>query len=139
MNDHRAELIALYNRRDDVTPAEYAAALHAIDPDKYHGIPNQLNVEILDVDSEVTCYGKHNRLIVFGDGPMQVTIREDIRGLPMSTEADRQTIAKHPAHRMHGRDETLEHVASVEYTSPLGRSIEHTYRVTRKGHNNEAF
>ena len=133
MSDHRAELVALYNKRQLMTPAEYAAALHAIDPDRFHGVPYQLNVEILDVDSEVTCYGKHNRLLVFGDGPLRVTIREDIRGLPMSTEADRQTMAKHPAHRMHGRDETLEHVASVEYTSPLGRSIEHTYRVTWKG------
>ena len=135
MNDQSKELAALYNRRDDelMTPAEYAAALHAIDTDRFNGIPDQLNVEILDVASEVTCYGKHNRLIVFGDGPLRVAIREDIRGLPMSTEADRQTIAKHPDHKMHGKDETLEHVSSVEYASPLGRSIEHTYRVTRKG------
>ena len=105
----------------------------SINLDDCHGVPDQLNVMILDVDSEITCYGKHNRLIVFGPSPMQVTVREDIRGLPMSTEADRQTIAKHPDHKMHGKDETLEHVSSVEYASPLGRSIEHTYRVTRKG------
>lgn len=63
-----------------------------------HGVPGQLNICVLDTDSDVTDYGRHNRLIVMGDlGPgdkvVSVTIREDLRGLPLSTEEDRMRVA----------------------------------------------
>lgn len=97
-----------------------------------HGVPGQLNVYVLDVDSEVTGYGRHNRLVVFGSlpgEPARITIREDVRGLPMSTDQDRRKVANHPGHRLHGNRARLTYVGSEPYDIPsFGPAIEHVYR-----------
>jgi len=97
-----------------------------------HGVPGQLNVLYLDVDSDVTNYGRHNRLVVFGSlpgEPRKLTIREDIRdGLPMSTDSDRRRVANRPGHRLHPKHSRLTYVESVPYDIPgFGSAIEHTY------------
>lgn len=98
----------------------------------WHNVPGQLNRAVLDVDSDVTNFGKHNRLVVFrgiGDESDIITIREDLRDLPMSTEADRQRVAKRPGHRLHPRGSRLVHESSEPYTGRQGECIEHTYRI----------
>jgi hypothetical protein len=58
-----------------------------------HGIPGQFNVYVLDRESDVTNYGKHNRLLVLGNVDNgQVMVREDHIGLPSATETDRQRV-----------------------------------------------
>lgn len=62
-----------------------------------HNMPGQLNGYVLDIDSSITSYGKHNRLLVGrGTGQEQnlVTIREDKRGFPLSTEKDRRKVLR---------------------------------------------
>ena len=67
-----------------------------------HGIPGQLSRIVLDKESEITGYGKHNRLLVFLCGNGQVMVREDHIGLCRSTEADRQKVLNSPR-RQHPR------------------------------------
>lgn len=100
-----------------------------------HGVPGQLNVYVLDVDSEVTSFGKHNRLVVFrgtGDESDLLYLREDVRGRPMTTETDRRRIARHPHHRLHGRRVRLTHLSSTPYDGRLGPCVEHLYRIGRR-------
>lgn len=102
-----------------------------------HNVPGQLNVLVLDVDSEVTNHGRHNRLVVFrgvDDEADIITVREDLRGLPMSTEADRRKMALHPHHRLHAKGQRLVYVeSSGVYNEAFGPggSIDHTYRLMR--------
>lgn len=74
---------------------------------KLHGVPGQLNGYVLDIESDITGYGKHNRLLVSGhpDG-RQITVREDRRGLPNSEECDRQKVL-HGWQRSHPKGKTL--------------------------------
>jgi len=65
----------------------------AVERDKPHGEPGQLNAYVLDADSYVTGYGAHNR-IVAGIVPGSVYVREDRRGLPDSTEAQRLAVMR---------------------------------------------
>jgi len=58
-----------------------------------HGIPHQLNVLVPDVASYRTSYGAHNRLC-FGLAGGSVYVREDRRGLPDSTEAQRLAVLR---------------------------------------------
>lgn len=111
--------------------------LAAIERAEHHGEPHQLNHYVRDVDSDVTDYGRHNRLVVFGpsvtqpdpDGRNVVTIREDVHGLPMSTEEDRLRAAN-GWQRMHPARTRLVHESSTPYTGNLGECIEHVYRWT---------
>ena len=107
-----------------------------LDGNDPHGVPGQLNALVLDVDSEVTSYGRHNRLVVFGPSITQpvegernvVTVREDVRpGLPMSTEEDRRRVAS-GFQRMHPKGTRLVHQSSEPYDGRLGPCVEHTYR-----------
>ncbi|OGU24361.1 MAG: hypothetical protein A2580_09205 [Hydrogenophilales bacterium RIFOXYD1_FULL_62_11] len=100
-----------------------------------HGEKGHINVLIRDQDSEITSYGRHCRLLVFKDVETGlITIREDIKhGLPESSEADRQKVAK-GGQRMHPRNSKLVHVSSERYQSAIGHeSIEHTYVIARNG------
>ena len=108
-------------------------SLHSLTGVTGHGVEGQLNRMTLDVDSEVTGFGTHNRLIVFGttDG-LYVQIREDVfadDSLPLSVEWQRQSIAHHPHHRLHPEGWTLRHVSSQPYDD--GRCIEHIYAVVK--------
>lgn len=103
-----------------------------------HGEANHINVLVRDQDSEITSHGKHNRLLVGRptDSPYTIVIREDIlHGLPMSTEEDRQKVARGDQ-RMHPKGTSLKHVSSSDpYPSNhMGwQSIEHTYLICRQG------
>lgn len=100
---------------------------------EHHGVPGQLNVLVLDVDSEVTSFGRHNRLCVGRDvATGKLVIREDLRDLPLSTEADRRRVALHPNRRVHPRGTRLVHESSEPYTGNLGECIEHTYLVVNR-------
>lgn len=72
-----------------------------------HGIPGQLNVCVPDVASYRTSYGAHNRLVC-GLGNGGVYIREDRRGLPDSTEAQRLAVLREdwPGIRIRLRERT---------------------------------
>ena len=90
-----------------------------------HGVPGQCNIYTLDVDSEITSFGKHNRLLVFGNRDGTVTIREDLReDLPLSTEVDRQRAAK-GYQRIHPRFSRLHPIG----TDTGERAIEHHYQI----------
>lgn len=107
-------------------------ALH--DAGEYHGVPGQLNMIVLDVDSRVTDYGHHNRLLVSrgtGDEHNIMYVREDLRGLPLSTEEDRRRALNHPLQRLHTRGERLRHLDSEQWASKLGETIDHRYEVVR--------
>lgn len=94
--------------------------------DAPHGVAGQINICVLDKDSDITGFGKHNRLLVFGS-QRSITLREDIRGLPLSTEDDRKKCLN-SWQRLHPKGITLEWESSVEYEGHQGRSIEHSYR-----------
>ena len=102
------------------------------------GEPGQIHVLVRDQESEITSHGKHNRLLVFRpvDAPYTISIREDIlHGLPMSTEEDRQRVAR-GYQRLHPKGTSLRHASSsAPYPSFNGsaQSIEHTYLVCRAG------
>lgn len=104
--------------------AEYLAADYG-DVKGQLDIAGQLNIYVLDIDSDHTGFGKHNRLVVFGN-PKQhrVEIREDLRGLPLSTEHDRQKFARGWT-RQHPRNRRLRYIESIP--DVRGRSIEHVY------------
>lgn len=87
-----------------------------------HGVEGHVNVYVLDQESEITSYGKHNRLIVFFDRMSGcVEIREDIlHGLPDSTEADRQRVAR-GYQRMHPKGSKLELLSTFDDESARGR------------------
>lgn len=70
-----------------------------------HGIPGQLNEYVPDVESYRTGYGAHNR-IVTGLAGGSVYIREDRRGLPDSTEAQRLAVLREewPGIKVHLRE-----------------------------------
>lgn len=96
-----------------------------------HGVPGQLNACVLDVDSEVTSYGKHNRLRVSGSlNGMSITIDEDIRDLPMSSEADRQRVSK-GYQRLHPRGTKLVYRSHVQWENGGHQIISYEYDVVR--------
>jgi hypothetical protein len=91
-----------------------------------HGIPGQLNVLVPDVESYRTSYGAHNRIVV-GLAGRSVYMREDRRGLPDSTEAQRLAVLREdwPGMRVVLRSRT---------ESEDGRTIEYEYdHVPRAG------
>jgi len=95
--------------------------------DTPYGVPGQINIYVLDVDSEITSYGKHNRLLVFLDrASNQIEIREDNRGLPASTEAYRRKIANGDQ-RMHPKNTRLTYLRSEQSDSQ--KSIWHYYAI----------
>jgi hypothetical protein len=95
-----------------------------------HNVPNQLNKSILDIQSCVTSYGKHNRLIVFCNlNYATVTIREDIRGLSLSNEDDRMQVACNTYQRMHPKNTSLVLTDKTEYEDDFGKCIYYDYRV----------
>lgn len=90
-----------------------------------------VNTRIPDLESDITNYGKHNRLLVFGSTTTrEVTIREDIRpGLSMSTEGDRMRRAN-SWQRQHPRGTRLTFKSMSERYRSHGGSwecIEYTY------------
>lgn len=92
-----------------------------------HGVAGQINTCVLDVDSDITGYGKHNRLLVFGvPGESQVLVREDTSGLRMSTEADRRKVIN-GRRRIHPARVNLKFDKSEEIESRLGKTVFHTY------------
>lgn len=102
-----------------------------------HGQKGHLNVLVLDQDSEVTSFGKHNRLVVGREVESgEIVIREDIKhGLPMATEEDRQRVAK-GFQRMHPKGTSLKLIASSgPYPSgnDVHKSIEYRYAICRNG------
>lgn len=116
-----------------MTAAEAARERRIHDAGDRHGVPGQLNVVVLDVDSSVTNYGRHNRCVVMRDvaKPSEITVREDLRGLPLTTDADRRRVAN-GWQRLHPRGSRLVHESSTRYTTPgFGESIEHIYRITQ--------
>lgn len=93
-----------------------------------HGGTGQLNTHILDVDSEITSYGKHNRLIVFLDRQSgQIEIREDDIGLPLSSEEDRRKVAHLSSQRVHPKNTKLSFLRSEQ--SDSSKSIWHFYAI----------
>ena len=93
-----------------------------------HGVPSQLNTYCLDVDSDCTGFGRHNRLIPYLGRDGVVTISETVRGLPMSTEADRMKVSR-SWRRIHPPGSRLQHLESEAW----GGCIDHKYRAVRKG------
>lgn len=93
-----------------------------------HGVSGQLNTHVLDVDSDVTGYGKHNRLVVFFDRQSnQIEIREDEIGLPLSSEEDRRKVANLATHRHHPKSTRLIFLRSEQ--SHSSKSIWHLYAI----------
>lgn len=92
-----------------------------------HGIPGQLNIYVLDRESDITSFGRHNRLLVSEEiRTGLIHIREDDIGLPESTEIDRMRVACKTYQRMHPANTRLELVEFVQYDD--GRRKEFTYR-----------
>lgn len=116
----------------DLEPTR-VGGLHSLTGVTGHGVEGQLNIRTLDVDSEVTGFGTHNRLVVFGSMDNRtVTLREDVDvdpSLPLSAEWQRLSIAHHPSHRMHPDGTELVHQSSEAYAAAGGQCIEHLYRV----------
>jgi len=105
--------------------------------EQHHGQHGHLNVFVLDQNSEVTSFGKHNRLVVGREVESgEIVVREDIKhGLPMSTEADRQRVAR-GYQRMHPKGTSLKLISSSERYWSGGRSwesIDHRYLICRNG------
>ncbi len=122
----------------EVTPGMEPMAVgtfHALNGEIGHGVEHQLNRKVLDVDSEVTGFGTHCRLVVFGDTDGRtIILREDVWAdptLPESTDWQRMSVAHHPNHRLHPEGTHLVQVSSERYTGPAGPCIEHRYDVYR--------
>lgn len=104
---------------------------------EHHGQPGHLNVFVLDQESEVTSFGKHNRLVVGREVDSgEIVVREDIKhGLSMSTEEDRQRVAK-GYQRMHPKGTSLKLIA-MSGPYPSGdhshKCIEYRYVICRNG------
>lgn len=93
-----------------------------------HGVAGQLNVYVLDKDSCVTRFGKHNRLIVTRNlAGTQIEIREDDIGLAWSDEIDRQYVACKTYQRLHPRNARL--VFRETQESPDQRHRWHCYDI----------
>lgn len=100
----------------------------SIQPQQPHGVPGQINVCVLDADSDITSHGKHNRLLVFMDRQSgQIEIREDDIGLPWSTEKDRRRVACSTYQRMHPKNTRLIYQKSEQ--SPNGKNVWHFYEI----------
>lgn len=94
-----------------------------------HNQPGQVNGYVLDVDSDITSFGKHNRLLVFGTLDHKIIeIRENVRGLPMTTETDRQRVAK-GYQRLHPRGSKLVYRSHVQWEHRGETIIDYTYDV----------
>lgn len=93
-----------------------------------HGVPGQLNVYKLDVDSDITGIGKHNRLMVFKNHRSgDIEIREDDIGLAWSTEEDRQIVACETHQRMHPQGSNIVYQSSKR--SDCGKQVWHFYSI----------
>lgn len=89
---------------------------------------NSVNTLIDDKDSEITSFGKHNRLLVSQDTEYRewISIREDNIGLPYSTEFDRRKIAN-SWQRMPPKGKRLFYICSETYFSNGMERIQHDY------------
>lgn len=111
-----------------------ATARRRLERSEPHNVPGQLNVYVLDAESEVTSYGAHNRLIVSREttGERLLTVREDVgTGPRRATEEEVRAVLNHPAHRLHtGHAEYIAASAPYECRLPhVEACIEHTFRV----------
>lgn len=108
-----------------------------------HGVPHQLNLSVLDVDSPHTGFGAHCRLVPMSDvaEPDLFTVREDVTsthlvtpGLPLSTDEQRRAVLRHDGWPHH--PSRLRYVGSTPYLSdypqPVSECIEHEYRLVRR-------
>lgn len=101
--------------------------------DTPHGVPHQFNTCVLDVDSDVTGYGKHNRIAVFYSRQDQtIEAREDLIGLPLSTKLQRRKVMM-GWQRMHPKGTKLTHVSSLEEPAhgEFPASIWHICKINR--------
>lgn len=81
---------------------------------------NDLNYFTKDEDSEITSYGKHNRLLVFYDKKNQrIEVREDDIGLPAAELGDAIKIAM-GKHRVHPLGYSLRYERCVLWESVYG-------------------
>lgn len=81
-----------------------------------HGVSGQFNIFVLDRESDVTGYGEHNRLVVFGNPDnIQITLRGDSIGLPSASEKQRQKVLN-GWQRQHPRGTTLQLVCCERTT-----------------------
>lgn len=97
------------------------------------GIPGQLSSYVQDKDSSITSFGKHNRLIVFGDyGNGEIELREDFIGLSYATEEDRLRVANETFQRMHPQGSQLVFLGTEEGYD--GKTRWHRYRIVRLAH-----
>lgn len=96
-----------------------------------HGVTGQLNIYLLDIGSDITGHGKHNRVLVSQDQHDQTIIaREDRSGLPLSTDVQRRKVMN-GWQRMHKVGVKLVHVRSTQHRGGLGgESIEHAYKAS---------
>ena len=102
--------------------------MHTNTHNQPHGISGQINVCVLDVDSDITSFGKHNRLLVFKDCKSgQIEIREDNIGLPFSTEKDRRRVANQTYQRLHPKHTKLVFLRSEQDAST--KSVWHYYKI----------
>lgn len=96
-----------------------------------HGQPDNVNICVLDVDSDITGFGKHNRILVslqHNGARKKITAREDIlHNLNMSNDAQRRKVMN-GWRRMHPKGTTLTYVGSSHpYMTSYGTSIDHEY------------
>ena len=117
----------------EFAPKNARTESRTIDSGDFHGEEGHLNIRVRDQDSVVTGFGKHNRIVVFGelDGSM-VEAREDFKwGLPTATDEQRRKVMN-GWHRMHPKGTRLDYVGSDEpYTTSYGTSVTHHYKVVK--------
>lgn len=92
-----------------------------------------VNVYTSDLESDITRYGKHNRIIVLGDPEgRNVIAREDDIGLRSPTETEQRRVLM-GWQRQHPRGTRLRYAGSETYACDGGASVDHTYVVERGG------
>lgn len=99
----------------------------------WHHEQGNLNMAVRDIESHVTDYGRHHRLVVSGEGGLRLVIREDVDthpGLALSTDRDRRRVARIDSpYSLRGC--RLVHVSSTPYQGSQGSRIEHVYHINR--------
>jgi hypothetical protein len=123
--------------RTEPTRAAAARRYRAkVDAGARHNEPRNLNVFVRDVESHVTDYGRHNRLVAsqtVGDYA-HVEVREDIipgRPLAASTDEDRRRVIRRDGWAPGSR--LVYEGAGEPWTNGLGYTcVEHTYRIVRR-------
>lgn len=98
-----------------------------------HHVPGQLNIYVLDKDSEVTGRGQHNRIRVGLDVETRLLEADEDCGTGprLATLDEIRKVINHPNHKVHsGR---AIYTGSERWTSPrMGRDVwTHTFRIER--------